>query len=161
MTVTASSTTNNRYYAGAIAYLGEDGVIDNVYTTGSITNTATYYSYTGGLVGYSLGTIKNSYSTCTVVGKSSTLFATAGGLVGYLEGSIEDSYATGNVTATGGSNAYSKNGGLVGDKSTSAVITNCYRADTQTLIKYNSSDSMYNSDGTIETIENIKKILNK
>ena len=161
VSITSTSTSNGKYYAGVVAYLGEQGVLKNIYSTGTVTNNAAYYSYAGGLVGCSVGLIENSYSTCNVVAKSSSLFAYAGGLVGYLEGTINDCYATGNVTANGANDTYSRNGGLVGDKTKNSVINNCYRTDTQKLIKYNSSDSMYNSDGTIETIENIKKILNK
>ena len=62
--------------------------------------------YVGGLVGYSRGTVSNSYSTGSVTGSSYV-----GGLVGYVwEGSVSDSYSTSSVT---GSMGYV--GGLVGE----------------------------------------------
>ena len=49
---------------------------------------------TGGLVGHNAGSIRNSYSTATVIVDASD---NTGGLVGYNSGTIRVSYATGNV----------------------------------------------------------------
>ncbi len=154
-TINSTSTTNGKYYTGVVAYLGEDGILKNVYSTGSITNNASYYSYVGGLVGYSEGTIECSYSTCNVTAKSSSLFAYAGGLVGCLDGIICYSFATGNVTANGANDSYSKNGGIVGDKTTGATIKESYRSDTQVLTKNSVSNKYYNDYGIIDDISNI------
>ena len=133
--------------------MGETGVVKNVYSTGSITNNVSYYSYAGGLVGYSKGLIENSYSTCEIVAKSSSLFAYAGGLVGYLEGTIKCSFATGNVTANGANDSFSKNGGIVGDKATDSIIVECYRSDAQVLTKYSVSNKSYNEDGRVDSLD--------
>ena len=150
---------SGKYYVGIIAYLGENGVVKNVYSTGTITNNASYYSYAGGLVGYSKGLIENSYSTCAVTAKSSSLFAYAGGLVGYLEGTIKYSFATGNVTANGANDTYSKNGGIVGDKTTNSKIIACYRSDTQVLTKYFLSNKCNNEEGIVDSIDNILELV--
>ena len=159
--ITSTTTANGTYYAAPIAYLSENGIIKNVYSTGIITNNAVYYSYAGGLVGYSKGLIENSYSTCNVVANSTSLFAYAGGLAGYLEGTIKYCFAAGNVTANGANDSYSKNGALVGDKSSSSSIIESYRTDTQQLIKFNVSNSCYNEDGKINSIKEITKLLSK
>ena len=157
--INATSTLSGKYYTGIIAYLGETSVVKNVYSTGTITNNASYYSYAGGLVGYSKGIIENSYSTCEVTAKSSSLFAYAGGLVGYLEGTIKYSFSTGNVIANGANDTYSKNGGIVGDKASDSIIVECFRSNTQILTKYSVSNKSYNEDGIVDSIDNIMKTL--
>lgn len=108
------------------------GVIDNCYTSGTITGGSNGQMNAGGLVGYNNGgTIRNSGSSVIVT--VSTVSSRAGGLVSmnYSMGQttpslIENCYATGNVT--GGFTA----GGLVGmnycDSSTygASIIKNCY-----------------------------------
>ncbi|MDY4145232.1 MAG: leucine-rich repeat protein [Bacilli bacterium] len=154
-TINANSSLNGNYYTGIIAYLGENGIVRNCYSTGTITNNATYFSYAGGLVGYSCGLIENSYSSCKVIAKSTSILAYAGGLVGYLEGTIKYSFATGSVTANGVYDTYSKNGGLVGDKKTNSNIIDSYRLISQELIKKEAIGKQYNKDGITNTIENI------
>ncbi len=73
-------------------------------------------SFVGGLVGYSNGSIENSYATGDVSGGERV-----GGLVGWNNGSIENSYATGDVS--GGEVSYNI-GGLVGVNND--TITNSY-----------------------------------
>jgi hypothetical protein len=58
----------------------------------------------GGLAGYSVGIITNSYATGSVSGRDRV-----GGLAGFHDGTITNSYATGSVTGSGNSV-----GGLVG-----------------------------------------------
>ena len=69
-------------------------------------------SYGGGLVGFSSGTIMNSYATGDVEVDSSSSSSYGGGLVGENDGSITNSYATGDVEVDSSSPSYS--GGLVG-----------------------------------------------
>jgi hypothetical protein len=90
-----------------------NGIVENSYTTGSITGGSTV----GGLVGYSYGTIRNSYSTAKVKATAKQ----SGGLVGITgRGSFtENSYAIGSVTS-GSSNS----GGLSGYGYDSTVIQN-------------------------------------
>jgi hypothetical protein len=73
-------------------------------------------TYVGGLVGFNLGTITNSYATGSVSGTNNV-----GGLVGYTyRGSIADSYATGTVTSPGIA------GGLIGQAESYTTIENSY-----------------------------------
>ena len=90
-----------------------EGTITNSYATGP----AIGRNYAGGLVGYSEGTITNSYATSTV-----TCADTAGGLVGYSKGTITNSHATGPVIGI----YYI--GGLVGYSD--GTITNSYYCET-------------------------------
>ncbi len=80
-------------------------------------------TYAGGLVGYNVGTIINSYATGTVNGANYV-----GGLAGYnwSGGTISNSYSTGNVSGTGG-----RVGGLVGYNNGGA-ISNSYSTGTVT-----------------------------
>ncbi|BBM88871.1 hypothetical protein COTS27_00558 [Spirochaetota bacterium] len=93
-------------------YLGglvgySDGTISDSYSTGTVSNSG---ATAGGLVGANAGAILRSYSRATVSGNNRI-----GGLVGTTSVRIENSYATGNVTATSATS--SKVGGLVGDGS--------------------------------------------
>ncbi len=79
----------------------------------------------GGLVGYNIGTISNSYTTGSVTGSHSV-----GGLVGSnsyggsSSGTISNSHATGSVMGSGGSKNYL--GGLVGFNYQLTTISNSY-----------------------------------
>ena len=129
---------SNTSYVGILASeVYDDAVIENVYTTGSVSNGFDV----GGLVGSNKGTITKSYSTATVSGSGSVgglvgnnaagaviklSYATgnvlsgvnAGGFAGFNSGTIESSYATGRV------NGSSQTGGFVGYNG--ATITNSY-----------------------------------
>ena len=93
------------------------GTISNSYATGHVSGTG----YTGGLVGANVGTIRNSYSTVNVTSGGTALGYATGGLVGKNAiNTISNSYATGAVTGTDAV------GGLVGlseGYSTSSVST--------------------------------------
>ncbi len=87
---------------GLFGAVGEAGVIDNIGVNGNVTG----YDNTAGLVGKNEGTVRNSYSTCNVIGNLNV-----GGLVGKSdnsEGAVTNSYASGNVTGI------NNVGGLVG-----------------------------------------------
>jgi hypothetical protein len=111
------------FYAGGL--VGEnDGTIDGVHTTGSVTtdsNYSVYYS-TGGIVSYNTGTVENSWSSAAV----NSPYA-GGGLVGYNSGAVANSYANGPV-ANDYFYSYSQGGGggLVGYNSASGTITRSY-----------------------------------
>lgn len=78
-------------YVGLFALLNEGGGIKDI---GVVNADVTGYSGVGGLVGFNLGTVSNSYSTGSVTGNSSV-----GGLVGAnYGGTVSNSYSTGNVT---------------------------------------------------------------
>ena len=83
---------------GLVGYLGTDGQIIHV---GIVGGSITGGSIVGGLVGWSQGTIRQSYATGTVSSDYSTGYF-IGGLVGYtLGGTVSQSYATGAVTGLG------------------------------------------------------------
>ena len=88
-----------------------DGSVINSYVTGAVTGTG---DNVGGLVGSNSGDITNSYATGVVTGTGDNV----GGLVGSNGGDITDSYATGAVTGN------SEVGGLVGFNR--GNITNSY-----------------------------------
>lgn len=62
------------------------GTLENVYVSGSLTTTSFKTSYIGGMVGYSTGSIINSYSDVNATSISTNLKCYAGGLVA-IEGS--------------------------------------------------------------------------
>lgn len=94
-----SGPGNVRVHAGILAGKTDaDTVIENVYTTGSISNSFDV----GGLVGSNAGSITKSFSTAVISG-----YGSVGGLVGHNDstGTIKQSYATGNILSgvnTGG-----------------------------------------------------------
>ena len=154
ISVTSTCQATNAYVA-PIAYLSENGLIEQVYATGTVTGNCGFSVYVGGLVGYAKGTVIESYSNCTVTATSTNYIAYAGGLIGYLEnGTLTDCFATGNVTANGSNDAYSRNGGLVGSNTSESTITNCYRSSAQTLTKYSATGS-YNAEGISASITDI------
>nr|WP_319564646.1 YDG domain-containing protein [uncultured Rhodoferax sp.] len=116
------------------------GSISNSYATGMVTGS----NYVGGLVGASQASISRSYATGSVSGRNSV-----GGLVGWIAaGAISDSYAIGNVTGIG-----SADGGLVGKNSGS--ISNAYATGAVTgnsgvggLVGWNYSGSISNAYAT-------------
>jgi hypothetical protein len=78
-------------YSGVGGLVGySQGTVINSYSSG---NVAAYVGV-GGLMGSHSGTVSSSYSTCEVTGNSSV-----GGLVGYIDaGTVSGSYSTGSVT---------------------------------------------------------------
>ncbi|MGC6589388.1 metallophosphoesterase [Paenibacillus sp. Dod16] len=88
-----------------------DGIVENVYTTGAIRGNSTV----GGLVGYSNGIVRNSYSTARVNARGKQ----AGGMIGITNrGSItEQVYAMGAVIAeesnAGGISGYGYNNTVI------------------------------------------------
>ena len=128
---TSLIVVGNSVYAGLFGY--SSGTLQNVGLVGgqikaidnnNASSTATGgVVYVGQLVGFSAGTVNNSYASGTVGGytlvPSSSVYA--GGLVGYANSSspISNSYATGTVTADTSTTAYDNwnilAGGLVGE----------------------------------------------
>jgi filamentous hemagglutinin family protein len=144
------TTVDGPNAGGLVGYNDATGGITDSYATGSVTGGPN--GNNGGLVGYNLGTIDQSYATGAVSGVQNV-----GGLVGLNGGSVVLTYATGAVsggvggsdigglvgTNTGGfiTESYavgavsggSNLGGLVGDNVNSGTIAKSYW-DTQTAI---------------------------
>jgi hypothetical protein len=97
-------------FQGLFGIIGSQGIVHNL---GLKEVKVTGLSGVGGLAGYNLGTITNSYVTGRVSGNNST-----GGLVGLNYGTITDCYAMVGVNG----NYYL--GGLVGLNN--GAVTNCY-----------------------------------
>jgi hypothetical protein len=87
-------------HIGLFRWVGREGIIKDI---GAVNVTMIGISGAGGLVGYSQGTVSNSYSTGNVTGGSEV-----GGLVGANAGTVSNSHFTGSVTGN------SPVGGLVG-----------------------------------------------
>jgi len=133
-----SQTTAPR--AGALAAHNK-GAIDGVFVRGGLvdsqSNSNTAFVWLGGLVAGMTtdgASIKNSYSTATVRGRSpagslSTVH-NLGGLVGVVRGTatVANSYAAGAVSPVGSTG--SMEGGLIGAKSGSGAISNSYYDST-------------------------------
>src|SRR6056297_3560678 len=133
-------------YGGGISSVS-NGTINHCSASGSISGN----EFIGGLVGENLGTIKNSYSSCTVTSQNSPSYI--GGLIGYNRDSVLNCYSTGDISGVdyiGGLvgyndwkipiiNSYSRSnvtgdsvvGGLAG-WNVSGFITNCYSTGTVT-----------------------------
>lgn len=133
-----------RYCVGALSGYSR-GIITNSNSSGSVYNDITNVSgtYIGGLVGYNYtGTIKNSFTRCSVTGSSQYV----GGIVGYnYGGTMTGCYALGSVKGSG-----NNVGGLVGISSSSSIVTQCFATGTVTgsrsqiggLIGYNLSSTV-------------------
>ncbi|MCH5184933.1 MAG: hypothetical protein J1F64_02290, partial [Oscillospiraceae bacterium] len=132
-------------YQGLFGYVGENGIILNLGTDGSVIAG----SHVGGIAGFNCGNITNCYNTCFVsgddyvggiagemiIGTVSQCYNTGnifgftevGGIVGYLpynnenSGSVKNCFNTGNIS---GSSDYSCVGGIVATNWGS--VENCY-----------------------------------
>ncbi len=100
-------------YGGLFGYTTESAVIEKVgidysYFKGN--------QYIGGICGYNNGKIENCYSRYVIFNGSSYV----GGITGYDNGTIKNCYNMGTV------NASNYAGGIVGQKTDTASISNCY-----------------------------------
>jgi len=107
-------TTDN---VGLFGCVGEGGVVKNVGLENENVNS---YWAVGGLVGWEIGTVSNSYATGSVSSSIENHYYSGdvGGLVGHNEGTVSNSYSTGSVS---GDNEV---GGLVGRNV--GTVSNCY-----------------------------------
>ncbi|MDH4068510.1 MAG: hypothetical protein OEU97_06260, partial [Dehalococcoidia bacterium] len=124
------------------------GVIKNV---GVVNATVTGFDNVGGLVGASVGTVSNCYSTGNVTGRHMV-----GGLAGTTGTSVSNCYSAGNVTGT------DKVGGLVGENIYGGIVDRSYSTCSVTgnvtaytyvggLVGYNWEASVTNSFWDIES----------
>jgi len=141
-------------HTGTLAGRNDKGAISNSYASGSTvaSNWVSALSVSGGLVGYSYGSVHGSHATGTVnsngiagglvgalhghKGKVSGSYATgtvssghmAGGLVGLnLGANVSASYANSAVSASG---ANKSAGGLIGNSATGAQVNASYATGT-------------------------------
>ncbi|MGF7059163.1 S-layer homology domain-containing protein [Brassicibacter mesophilus] len=89
--VVNTSITGYSYVGGVVGYMASSGLVENCYSTGSVTGNGLFV---GGLAGTVAGTMENCYSTIKVISSGSFV----GGAVGTVTGTVENCYSTGNVT---------------------------------------------------------------
>lgn len=128
-----TSTASSRYPStgGLIGKVSGATTITNCGVTGTVKNTASSPTYTGGLIGYvyhpsGSTQISNCFSTASVSCGSSSSSA-VGGLIGYLyaKSAVTNCYSAGSVTTT---SSTSKASGLLNAYASNSTceIQNCY-----------------------------------
>ena len=117
--ITNTRTGANDGRTGALAgRLSSGGTVRGSHVAaGSVTHTtsSTSTSHIGCLLGYSDGTVRDSYATCNVAG-TNNYSLNIGGLIGKSDtgGTVDTTYATGTVTSTGTGIGLIAVGGLIG-----------------------------------------------
>ena len=115
-TITGLAVTTNDQFVGLFGYLNRAGMVKNVVMEGIQITSNHMFGCTGGVVGYSWGTIEN----CSVSGSvSGTVYV--GGVVGVqIGGSITGCSSSATVKGT------VDVGGVAGQTNSSATLTACY-----------------------------------
>ena len=125
----------NEYYIGLFGFVADEGVIQDI---GVVNATVNGQTFVGGLVGFTRGTVSNSYCINDVMGQG-----VIGGLVGWnIEGTISNSYSSGNVTGE------SQVGGLLGSNEGGSVS---YSYSTSSVTGSSGAGGLVgiNSEGTV------------
>ena len=122
-TITGLTVTTNDKYAGLFGYIGNAGTVKNVVMEGVLITSNNGSSQTGGVAGFSRGTIEN----CSVSGSvSGTVYV--GGVVGaQWGGSITG--CSSSATVKGTLNV----GGVAGQTIFGATLTACYATGNVTI----------------------------
>ena len=146
-TITGLTVTTNDQFAGLFGYLNRAGMVKNVVMEGIQITSNHMFGCTGGVVGYSWGTIENcsvsgsvsgtdcvggvvgSQKAGSIIGCSSSATVKGkhyvGGVAGEKWGTMTACYATGNVTLEIASQKNNFGGGVVGLNGGSRVLA-CY-----------------------------------
>lgn len=134
--------TGYQFVGGLVGRMENGSVVINCYTTGMVKGDAAV----GGLVGFNVGNIQKSFSTCFIARMTGSNSAPAGGLVGNNNGgNIHQCYSIGVIDAPGNYAA-----GFAGVNNSS--ISNSYSAsqilngNAAFLVSGGSSSSYYNSE---------------
>ena len=122
-TITGLTVTTNDQFVGLFGYLNRAGTVKNVVMEGIQITSNHMFGCTGGVVGYSWGTIEN----CSVSGSvSGTVYV--GGVVGaQIDGSITGCSSSATVKGT------VDVGGVAGQTNSSATLTACYATGNVTI----------------------------
>ena len=96
----------------------------------------------GGLVGFSKGTISNSYNTGDISSKEH-----AGGIAGTNYAATDNCYNTGNITVVGSSSDLPCAGGIIG--TATAGVTNCYNKGNVSITNANSYSARAYAGGIV------------
>ena len=146
-TITGLTVTTNDQFVGLFGYLNRAGTVKNVVMEGVLITSNHMFGCTGGVVGYSWGTIENcsvsgsvsgtdcvggvvgSQKAGSIIGCSSSATVKGkhyvGGVAGEKWGTMTACYATGNVTLEIASQKNNFGGGVVGLNGGSRVLA-CY-----------------------------------
>ena len=146
-TITGLTVTTNDQFVGLFGYLNRAGMVKNVVMEGIQITSNHMFGCTGGVVGYSWGTIENcsvsgsvsgtdcvggvvgSQKAGSIIGCSSSATVKGkhyvGGVAGEKWGTMTACYATGNVTLEIASQKNNFGGGVVGFNGGSRVLA-CY-----------------------------------
>ena len=122
-TIKGLTVTTNDQFVGLFGYLNRAGMVKNVVMEGIQITSNHMFGCTGGVVGYSWGTIEN----CSVSGSvSGTIYV--GGVVGaQIGGSITGCCSSATVKGT------VEVGGVAGDMNSGATLTACYATGNVTI----------------------------
>jgi hypothetical protein len=108
----------------AALFARNTGIIQNLSVAGEVSNAINTTYYSGGIVGFNSGTIKNCNSGCTINGDGlGSADAYTGGIAGGNTGLIVNCRNTGTVTIGGNNDTDAYCGGIAGTNSGS--ILNC------------------------------------
>lgn len=123
-----SAVSNLSYALGGVVGIFNSGTINNVYLTGSVSQTGAVCTVgcgVGGIVGQMLsGTIEFTHNAASVNGTGSG----AGGIVGYQKfGTIQTSFNTGSIVSNDG-----VVGGIVAYQDNNSLVTNSYNTGSVT-----------------------------
>ena len=146
-TITGLTVTTNDQFVGLFGYLNRAGMVKNVVMEGVLITSNHMFGCTGGVVGYSWGTIENcsvsgsvsgtdcvggvvgSQKAGSIIGCSSSATVKGkhyvGGVAGEKWGTMTACYAIGNVTLEIASQKNNFGGGVVGLNGGSRVLA-CY-----------------------------------
>jgi len=160
-TISNCNNTGNisaSYSGGIVGYSGYT-TISNCNNTGTISA----LTYSGGIVGYVVGsgtTISNCYNTGDIsITSSSNSYS--GGIIGYVAGSgttISNCYNTGDISITSSSNSATYSfGGIVGSAGSNTTINNCYNKGN---ISSAPSPSIYSFGGIVGSADSNTAINN-
>ena len=147
-TITGLAVTTNDQFVGLFGYLNRAGTVKNVVMEGVLITSNHMFGCTGGVVGYSWGTIENcsvsgsvsgtdcvggvvgSQKAGSIIGCSSSATVKGkhyvGGVAGEKWGTMTACYATGNVTLEIAPKKNIAGGGLVGMNAGSRGLLACY-----------------------------------
>ncbi|MFI3253616.1 MAG: S-layer homology domain-containing protein [Eubacteriales bacterium] len=157
-------TVTRSYYTGLFGYIDTAGIVKNLSLTNvsvpagttaggiaennygtihscSVSGNITGTTHSGGIAGYSNGSIYNSYNTATIISNGTGYAPSAGGIAGTIGPSakIENCYNIGVVSTS----TSAKVGGIVGIMSSTSTIANNFwsNASATNAIGDNSSGS--------------------
>ncbi|MFO7996813.1 MAG: GLUG motif-containing protein [Dehalococcoidia bacterium] len=107
-----ANVTGGSRVGGLVGFNAGSGTVDDCHSSGNVTG---HDILVGGVIGYNMGMVSNSYSGAGVTGDGGV-----GGLVGGNEGTVRNSYASGDVTGE-----WWNIGGVVGHN-WDGIVANCY-----------------------------------